>query len=317
MRVRAPVAARGGGEAQGRAAGGPRGTGGAGGPADRAAEAAERRGVVARVGAQGRSSAARPAWVRVGARAEVQLNAHPNDHFTGTVEYVWQQIVPSARTVVARIPLQNKSDMLRLGLFGIARIDTVEQPKGTPIIVVPRTAIAEIGGKNIVFVRHPDNDFEVHEVVLGASALGRVEIVAGLREGEEVVVEGVVTLKSAVPKASPDEEEWWRPSPPSPPPSPPSRGSCRPCTRSTTSPARTPRLLSARVAARATARAAGAALPAGSWGARRRAHSARLRLQRWAPHHPHSMISCPTFDEAREPHRAPLPAPASSTSLCC
>lgn len=147
------------------------------------------------------------ARVRVGARAEVQLNAYPNDHFTGTVEYVGQQIDPSARTVVARIRLQNKSDMLRLGLFGIARIDTGEQPKGTPIIVVPRTAIAEIGGKNIVFVRHPDNDFEVHEVVLGASALGRVEIVAGLREGEEVVVEGVFTLKSAVLKASLAEEE--------------------------------------------------------------------------------------------------------------
>ena len=145
--------------------------------------------------------------VRVGAKAEVRLNAFPEEAFSGVVDYVASQIDPSARTVVARIRLENRKDMLRLGLFGSARIDTGAAPTHAPSIVIPRTAIVEIGGKRVVFVRHPDDDFELHEIVLGASGLGRVEVLAGLREGEDLVVEGVFTLKSAVLKATLAEED--------------------------------------------------------------------------------------------------------------
>lgn len=76
-----------------------------------------------------------------------------------------------------------------------------------PALVVPRTALTEVAGKTVVFVHHKDGDFELHEVVLGASALGRVEIASGLREGEEVVTSGAFTLKSAVLKSTIAEEE--------------------------------------------------------------------------------------------------------------
>lgn len=148
------------------------------------------------------------ARVRVGATAEVWLNAFPDEPLMGTVDYVAERVDPSARTVVARVRLENHADMLRVGLFGTARIDTGEASQRPPAIVVPRTAIAEIGGKHFVFVRQADGDFELHEVVLGEAALGRVEVIAGLREGENLVTEGVFTLKSAVLRASlADEEE--------------------------------------------------------------------------------------------------------------
>ena len=44
-------------------------------------------------------------------------------------------------------------------------------------------------------------------MTLGRSAAGRVEILSGLREGEQVVVDGVFTLKSAVLKSTFGEEE--------------------------------------------------------------------------------------------------------------
>ena len=58
-----------------------------------------------------------------------------------------------------------------------------------------------------MFVRHPDGDFELHEVRLGQSAGGMVAIISGLKDGEEVAVSGVHTLKSAVLKATMQEEE--------------------------------------------------------------------------------------------------------------
>jgi cobalt-zinc-cadmium efflux system membrane fusion protein len=147
------------------------------------------------------------ARIRVGEPAEVQLNAYPNERFSGTIEYVAPRIDPAARTVVARIRLTNRNDMLRLGLFGTALIDSGEASKRTPTIVVPRSALTEVGGKTVVFVKHPDDDFELHDVVVGASALGRVEVIAGLREGEQLVVAGVFTLKSVVLKASLAEDD--------------------------------------------------------------------------------------------------------------
>ena len=57
-----------------------------------------------------------------------------------------------------------------------------------------------------MFVAHPDGDFELHDVVTGEASIGMVEIVSGLREGEDVVVEGAFTLKSAVLRGSLAEE---------------------------------------------------------------------------------------------------------------
>ena len=145
--------------------------------------------------------------LRTGASAEVQLNAYPKERFAGTIEYLGRQIDPVARTVTARIRLSNRDDMLRIGLFGTAQISTAEEQKKSPVLVVPRSALVDVAGNSVVFVRQADDDFELHEVVLGESALGKVEIVSGLREGELVVVDGAFTLKSAVLKSTLVEEE--------------------------------------------------------------------------------------------------------------
>lgn len=149
----------------------------------------------------------------VGEKAEVQLNAYPKEHFEGSIEYLGRQIDPVARTVTARIRLVNRDDLLRLGLFGTARVSTGDGQKRdagapkSPSLVVPRTAVVDIGGKPTVFVRLDDDDFDVHEIVVGTSALGKVEVLSGLREGEQVVVEGAFTLKSMVLKGTLAEDE--------------------------------------------------------------------------------------------------------------
>ena len=144
--------------------------------------------------------------VRVGAAVEVTLNAYPKERFRGAVEYLGKQIDPSARTLVARIVLDNRDDLLRLGLFGTARVGTGAS-EAEPVLLVPRDAVTEIGGKTVVFVQQADGDYDLHAVVLGEEALGKVRVVSGLREGERVVVDGVFSLKSAIMKSSFGEAE--------------------------------------------------------------------------------------------------------------
>ena len=146
------------------------------------------------------------ASLRVSAPAEVELNAFPKRRFPGTVEYIGRQIDPVGRTVTARIRLTDQDDVLRLGLFGVAHVGIGAEQSG-PVLVVERNAVTEIGGKSVVFVRHPDGDFELHEVTLGQSNLGKVQVISGLRDGEQVVVDGVFTLKSAVLRGSMADED--------------------------------------------------------------------------------------------------------------
>ena len=144
--------------------------------------------------------------LRVGARADVQLNAFADRSFEGFVEYIGQRTDPVARTLTARIRLRNESDSLRIGLFGTAHVELAEATSATPQVIVPRTAVTEVGGKNLVFVKARDGDFVVHEVTLGRSALAQVEVLSGLDDGEEVVVGGVFTLKSLLLKSTLGED---------------------------------------------------------------------------------------------------------------
>lgn len=141
-----------------------------------------------------------------GAKADVHLNAYPEQHFEGEVEYVGQQIDPVARTLNARIRLKNRDGLLRIGLFGTALVSTGSAARSEPKLVVPGNAVSEVGRRTLVFVEHEALSFEPREVTLGAEALGRVEVLGGLKEGERVVSEGTFSLKSLLLKESFAEE---------------------------------------------------------------------------------------------------------------
>ena len=135
--------------------------------------------------------------VEVGRFATVRLNAYADRVFEGTVEYVSHQVDPGARTLSARIPLTNADGHLRLGLYGTAHVVAVGE-QGAPVLTVPVSAVSQMLGEPVVFVRHDDGHFEVHQVVLGDSDTKHTEVVHGLREGEEVVSEGGFSVKSAL-----------------------------------------------------------------------------------------------------------------------
>lgn len=145
--------------------------------------------------------------LEVGASGEVKLNAYPGETFAGKVEYIGRQIDPVARTLTARIRIQNRKDMLRLGLFGTARVVTTGEKSGDPVLVVPRSALIEVAGKTVVFVRTSEEEFELHEVTTGEAAVGKVRVLSGLREGEAVVSEGAFSVKSVILRGTLADED--------------------------------------------------------------------------------------------------------------
>lgn len=146
------------------------------------------------------------ASITVGRRADVRLNAYPHEVFPGTVESIGKQLDPTARTVVARIAIRNRKDLLKIGLFGNARVVLEGQGDRQKRLVVPQSAVTRVGDRDVVFVQLPDQSFELHPVTLGEAAGGLVEVLGGLAEHEPVVVEGVFSLKSVVLKSTFGEE---------------------------------------------------------------------------------------------------------------
>jgi multidrug efflux pump subunit AcrA (membrane-fusion protein) len=74
-------------------------------------------------------------------------------------------------------------------------------------LVVPLDAVVRVAQDDVAFVRQPDGHFEIHPLKLGRSAAGQVEVISGLRVGEQVVVQGAFSLKSVFLKNTFGEEE--------------------------------------------------------------------------------------------------------------
>ena len=147
------------------------------------------------------------AHVGPGQQVEVRLNAYPTVVFAGSVESIGKQLDRQARTVVARIALQNRDDLLKIGLFGSARVSS-QRKSPTPSLAIPLTAPTRVANREVVFVRQPDGDFELHPVDARAHRrrAGSRSCPACARASRSSST-GVFTLKSAVLKSTFGEEE--------------------------------------------------------------------------------------------------------------
>ena len=137
------------------------------------------------------------AQVEVGAAAEVVLNAYPDRPLLGRVDQLSPTVDRDARTITARVIVKNPDGLLRLGLFGRARIATTDAPPA-PVLALPRSALIDVEDQSAVFVDLGGGVYERHDVTVGAEGPGLVEITHGLSEGERVVVTGAWSLKSVL-----------------------------------------------------------------------------------------------------------------------
>ena len=157
-------------------------------------------------------------WVQVGDPAEITLTAVPGRVFRGQVVYVYPYADPKTRTVKVRLEFDNPELILKPELFANATLHT--RPKSN-VLAIPSEAVVRTGLKDHVFVVRGPGKFEPRIVQLGVPADGWVEVLAGLSEGEEIVVSSQFLIDSES-KLQEALRKFSEPSPP--PPSPPPRG---------------------------------------------------------------------------------------------
>ncbi len=118
-----------------------------------------------------------------GQTAAFTSSALPGETVRGRVTFIQPVVDPAARTVDVRVELPNRDGQLRPGLYGQLQIAGPSRQA----LTVPATAVIDSGTRQVVLVKVGDGRFAPREVGIGRRFGDRVEILAGLQDGEEVV----------------------------------------------------------------------------------------------------------------------------------
>ena len=123
--------------------------------------------------------------VKTGAKARIRINAYPDKVFDGQISYIYPTLKAETRTVSVRVELANPGGLLKPAMFA-----QMELPVGakTPVLTVPDSAVIDSGTRRIVLVQVQEGRFEPRQVKLGARGDSYVEVLEGIKAGEQVVV---------------------------------------------------------------------------------------------------------------------------------
>jgi RND family efflux transporter MFP subunit len=124
------------------------------------------------------------AKVRIGDTADVEVQA-TGEHFTGKVTRFTDALDPSTRTEQVEIDVPNPDYHLQPGMY--ANVSLMTDSK-TNALTVPVEAILRTGNKTDVLVLDDQNRVQRRDVQIGVESSNKVEIVAGLTDGEKVIV---------------------------------------------------------------------------------------------------------------------------------
>jgi len=122
--------------------------------------------------------------IRLGQRAEAELQAIPGAKFVGSVAYIYPTLNPDTRTVRVRVQLANENHRLKPGMFATLRLFATT---GGSVLSVPRSAVLSTGERNLVFVKRADGMLEPRAIEIGGASSDRIEILRGLAGGDTVV----------------------------------------------------------------------------------------------------------------------------------
>jgi cobalt-zinc-cadmium efflux system membrane fusion protein len=144
------------------------------------------------------------AKVRKGQATVVTVGAFPDLKLKGRITYIADLVDQATRTVKARIEVVNPGRKLKPEMFATVELELAAD--AAPVLAVPEDALQELDGKKVVFIAENDAGFTARPVQTGRSACGLVEIVSGLKEGENYAVKGSFILKSEIKKGAMKDE---------------------------------------------------------------------------------------------------------------
>jgi len=138
-----------------------------------------------------------------GLPVQATVEGLPNRVFEGKVATIGSRIDTVTRSIAVRAELPNADGVLRPGMFMSVNVKGRE----TPTLMLPEEALVPEQGKTYVYVV-ADGRAERREVRTGGRVPGSVAVLAGLKDGERVIVEGTQRVRDGalVAEAAPERD---------------------------------------------------------------------------------------------------------------
>jgi membrane fusion protein, copper/silver efflux system len=136
---------------------------------------------------------AQATWTRTGREAQARLAAFPGEVFAGRVDYLYPELDTATRSVRARLVFDNPEGRLKPGMYANVSLAGAARESA---LLAPSEAVIRTGRRNVVIVAEGGGRFRPVEVELGPERDGRIVILGGLAEGQQVVVSGQFLIDS-------------------------------------------------------------------------------------------------------------------------
>jgi cobalt-zinc-cadmium efflux system membrane fusion protein len=120
-----------------------------------------------------------------------------------TLERVLPGTATASQSTVARATIKNLDGLWRPGSAVKARV-TVDRQAAD--LVVPLTALQSAEAQDVVYVREGETTYHTRPVKIGRRDAQRVEILSGLKRGEQVVIEQSFLVKADIEKSTVEED---------------------------------------------------------------------------------------------------------------
>ncbi len=140
--------------------------------------------------------------VRLGAATNIYLDAYPEQKYHGRVDRIWPTADRQKATVEVRIRFLKRDRRLRpemgvrvVFLAASQPDENTQQQPAAPQILIPENTVVEIAARPGVFVLERDDAVRFQEISVGKRRAGRVQVQAGLRPGQRIVVDPPSSLQ--------------------------------------------------------------------------------------------------------------------------
>ncbi len=132
-------------------------------------------------------------WVKVGQKAEMTLPYVPGKVWSGDVSYIYPTIDAHSKTLQVRMSFENPLGDLKLNMYGDVKIYSDPQKDA---LVIPKEAVIYTGSETRVVVKGSNGKYSTHPIKLGSESNEVIQVLEGLKEGDEVVASAQFLIDS-------------------------------------------------------------------------------------------------------------------------
>lgn len=129
--------------------------------------------------------------IRVGDTLSAVSVAYPDKVLKAKVYAVGNRVDPITRAIAIKARLDNKDRLLKPGMS----LEVVLDGAAREALVISEEGLLQEGNKRFVYLVTADKTIEMREVETGSRWDGKIEILKGLQVGEQIVREGVQSVR--------------------------------------------------------------------------------------------------------------------------